>query len=127
MQYQPTQAYQPTYLNVMEIFVAQEVERQMAHLPKVVQNYIQPETVITTALVGLPRLYTHLEKGWQYQYQLAKQNLQLKIVESVRQALVSARYETFARLSDHEKQLYLQDWQKSAAQSWGVGVFKMMI
>ena len=79
------------YTNVMEVMVAEEVERQLAHLPPRVMRYIKPVEVETYALNRLPSLYASSEKGWQCQYDRAGRSMRQQVVESVRQAIAAVQ------------------------------------
>lgn len=106
---------QLTYLNVTKSFVTREVERQIELLPQQVQSYIRPDEVMARALDSLPPLYLPTqsktsEKGWHYQYQLAKHKLQAQVAEAVKQALIAIRYAVFMGLPKCEQIGYLESW-----------------
>ncbi|MEM0979788.1 MAG: late competence development ComFB family protein [Cyanobacteria bacterium P01_H01_bin.58] len=79
------------YVNVMENLVFEEAEQQLHGLPMRVRRYIRVEEVVTYALNRLPALYASSEKGWQYQRQLAQQDLRAKIQDAVRQGVVAVQ------------------------------------
>jgi len=79
------------YINVMESLVAQEVARQLQDVPTRVRQYIKLEEVVTYALNRLPALYASSERGWQYQRQLAKRDMQRQIKDAVRQAIAAVQ------------------------------------
>ncbi len=79
------------YINVMELLVAEEVEHQLRQLPTRVLRYIKAIEVETYALNRLPSLYAASEKGWQSQYQKAKQDLAKDIRGAVRQAIAAVQ------------------------------------
>lgn len=79
------------YINVMELLVAEEVEQQLRQLPTRVLKYVKPIEVETYALNRLPSLYAASEKGWQSQYQKAKQELVKDIRGAVRQAIAAVQ------------------------------------
>lgn len=81
----------PVYINVMESFVTQEVERQLKGLPERVCNYVKQTEVVTYALNRLPALYASSQKGWQYQCQVAERELQPQIQAAVRQAIAAVQ------------------------------------
>ncbi|MBE7383770.1 MAG: late competence development ComFB family protein [Leptolyngbya sp. SIO1E4] len=85
------QVEKSTYINVMESLVVQEVRQQLQHLPARVRRYIRVDEVVTYALNRLPALYASSEKGWQYQRQLAKRDLQKKTKAVVRQAIAAVQ------------------------------------
>ncbi|MEO1592323.1 MAG: late competence development ComFB family protein, partial [Cyanobacteria bacterium J06632_22] len=77
--------------NVMEVMVAEEVERQLAHLPPRVMRYIKPVEVETYALNRLPSLYASSEKGWQCQYDRAGRAMRQQVSDAVRQAIAAVQ------------------------------------
>jgi len=79
------------YINVMESLVAQEVEKQLQHVPARVRRYLKIEEVVTYALNRLPTLYASSEKGLRYQRQQAKLELHRQIDNAVRQALIAVQ------------------------------------
>ncbi|MEO0539497.1 MAG: late competence development ComFB family protein [Cyanobacteria bacterium P01_A01_bin.105] len=79
------------YTNVMEVMVAEEVERQIAHLPPRVMQYIKSVEVETYALNRLPSLYASSEKGWQCQYDRAGRSMRKQVSEAVRQAIAAVQ------------------------------------
>ena len=79
------------YTNVMEVMVAEEVERQLAHLPPRVMRYIKPVEVETYALNRLPSLYASSEKGWRCQYDRADRALRKQVGDAVRQAIAAVQ------------------------------------
>jgi hypothetical protein len=79
------------YINVMELLVAEEVEKQIAALPPRVLKYLKGIEVETYALNRLPALYASSEKGWQHQYEKAKRELRNQIKSAVRQALAAVQ------------------------------------
>lgn len=79
------------YINVMELLVAEEVERQLRQLPTRVLKYVKSIEVETYALNRLPSLYAASEKGWHSQYQKAKQELAKDISGAVRQAIAAVQ------------------------------------
>lgn len=80
-----------TYINVMEILVAEEVEVQLLALPARVLKYLKPMEVETYALNRLPALYASSEKGWEYQYEKARRELRNQIKTAVRQAVAAVQ------------------------------------
>ena len=77
------------YTNVMEVMVAEEVDRQLQHQPPRVLKYIKRDEVETFALNRLPALYASSEKGWQFQYDKASQTLHRQVADAVRQAIAA--------------------------------------
>ncbi len=85
--------YPPTtgYLNVIESLVAQEVERQLRHLPPHLVTYIRRDEVIAYALNRLPPMYATSIEGWQRQQRRAKSECLDRIVRAVRQGLAAVQ------------------------------------
>ncbi len=79
------------YVNIMEPLVAEEVDRQIAHLPRKLAHYVNRVEVITYALNRLPALYACSQKGMQLQTQRAKRDLRQQIQTAVRQGLVAVQ------------------------------------
>jgi hypothetical protein len=79
------------YRNVMEILVAEEVDKQVKTLQPRVLKYLKRVEVETFALNRLPSLYASSEKGWQHQYEKAKRELHNQIKNSVRQAFAAVQ------------------------------------
>jgi len=80
-----------SYINVMESLVAQEVEKQLQHVPPRIRRYLKMEEVVTYALNRLPTLYASSEKGLRCQRQQARRELHRQIENAVRQALVAVQ------------------------------------
>lgn len=79
------------YINVLEIIVIEEVERQIPKLSPHLVKYINPEQVIAYALNRLPSLYATSEEGWRRQQLKAKTELKNQIVMAVRQGLAAVQ------------------------------------
>ncbi|WOD39004.1 late competence development ComFB family protein [Nodosilinea sp. E11] len=79
------------YINVMELLVAEEVEKQLKTLQPRVLKYLKRVEVETYALNRLPSLYASSEKGWQHQYEKAKRELHNQIKGAVRQAFAAVQ------------------------------------
>ena len=80
-----------SYINVLEIIVIEEVERQIAKLPPHLAKYINPGQVIAYALNRLPALYATSEEGWRRQQLKAKTELKDQIIMAVRQGLAAVQ------------------------------------
>jgi len=105
-------AHRKLYVNVMELLVAEEVERQLQRLPERVAKYIKRAEVETFALNRLPALYASSEKGLQCQYDRASRELKSAVESSVRQAFAAVQVDPI-RLSqplhlDNEEEAVLQ-------------------
>ena len=72
--------------NVMEILVAEEVERQMKRFPSALLEYVKAVEVETYALNRLPPLYAASHEGLEYQKQRAIREFGDKIKTMVRHA-----------------------------------------
>ena len=79
------------YINVMEILVAEEVEKQVKGMPPRVLKYLKQVEIETYALNRLPSLYASSEKGWQHQYEKAERELHNQIKSAVRQAFAAVQ------------------------------------
>lgn len=79
------------YVNVMELLVAEEVERQIQQVPPRIQKYVKRFEVETYALNRLPALYASSEKGWQHQYEKAKHEMKSRIRGAVQQAMAAVQ------------------------------------
>ncbi len=78
-----------TYLNVMEVLVAEEVDKQQKQLPSKIAHYVNKSEAIAYALNRLPPLYATSQKGLQQQRLRATREMQPKIALAVRQALAA--------------------------------------
>ncbi len=97
------------HINVMELLVSEEVQRQTQALSPRVLKYLKAEEVETYALNRLPSLYASSEKGWQHQYEKAKHELCAQIKNAVRQAIAAVQVDPI-RLS---KPLKINDRQSA--------------
>lgn len=79
------------YVNVMEILVAEEVERQLRRLAPRVAKYVKRLEVETYALNRLPPLYASSEKGWEHQYEKARHSQRTQITKAVMQAMAAVQ------------------------------------
>lgn len=79
------------YVNVMEILVAEEVDRQLKRLAPRVSKYVKRLEVETYALNRLPPLYASSEKGWEHQYEKARQAHKPQITKAVMQAMAAVQ------------------------------------
>lgn len=84
-------AHRKLYVNVMELLIAEEVDRQLANLPERVSKYIKRTEVETFALNRLPALYASSEKGLQHQYDRALHEYKSQIFNAVRQAFAAVQ------------------------------------
>lgn len=79
------------YMNVMELLVSEEVEKQVKTMQPRMLKYLKRVEVETYALNRLPSLYASSEKGWQLQYEKAKRELHNQIKSAVRQAFAAVQ------------------------------------
>lgn len=79
------------YTNVMELLVSEEVDRQLKQLSPKVSKYVKRFEVETYALNRLPPLYASSEKGWEHQYEKAKQTHKAQIAKAVMQAMAAVQ------------------------------------
>lgn len=92
----------PTYLNlnainVMEILVLKEVDRQLERLTPNQAQYIKPVEVATYALNRLPSLYASSQEGLKYQFKRAKQEYKSQITIAVRQGIAAVQRDPLRR------------------------------
>jgi len=93
-----TQANQvPTYQNVMEVLVNEEVNRQMKQLPPKLADYINRVEVATYALNRLPPLYASSQEGRRHQRVRGKQEYNNQIATAVRQAFAAVQRDPLRR------------------------------
>jgi hypothetical protein len=79
------------YINVMELLVSEEVEKQLKTLQPSILKYLKRVEVETYALNRLPSLYASSQRGWQLQYEKAKRELHNQIKNAVRQAFAAVQ------------------------------------
>jgi len=79
------------YRNALEPLVAEEVERQLQHLPPQLVKYLQSEQIMAYALNRLPAMYATSIEGWQRQQLVAKNRFQNQIVVAVRQGIAAVQ------------------------------------
>lgn len=77
--------------NVMEMLVAEEVEKQIKSLPVKTAGYVKASEIVAYALNRLPCLYATSRKGWQRQWHRAKTELCQNIATAVRQAIIAVQ------------------------------------
>lgn len=93
------------YINVMELLVSEEVEKQVKGMHPRVLKYLKRVEVETYALNRLPSLYASSEKGWQLQYEKAKREFYNQIKSAVRQAFAAVQVDPIRS----SEPLHLQD------------------
>ena len=83
--------------NVMEILVAEEVDRQLRRCPSTLLDYVKAVEVETYALNRLPPLYAASQEGLEYQKDRARRDYGSNIQTTVRQALVAVQQDPLRR------------------------------
>lgn len=78
-----------TYLNVMEVLVDTEIEKQLEVYPTNLRNYINKIEVATYALNRLPSLYASSLLGKEQQKRIAQKKYKSQIHLAVRQAIAA--------------------------------------
>lgn len=73
--------------NVMEVLVAEEIERQMNRLPDNLKKFISPIEVATYALNRLPPLYASSQQGFNKQKVKGRSEHSVQITQEVRKGL----------------------------------------
>ncbi|HEY9887110.1 MAG TPA: late competence development ComFB family protein [Candidatus Obscuribacterales bacterium] len=118
-------AHQKLYVNVMEMLVAEEVDRQLNSLPDRVSKYIKRTEVETFALNRLPALYASSEKGLRHQYDRALHEYRQQILSAVRQAFAAVQVDPIRlsqplKLNEEEEAVLqaLRDLLKEPELTW---------
>jgi hypothetical protein len=75
--------------NVMEILVAEEIERQIVRLPSNIQKFINSVEVATYALNRLPALYASSQQGFNKQKLKGRSEYSVKITQEVRKGFAA--------------------------------------
>ena len=81
----------PQYLNITEVLVKREVDRQLEHLPPRVLRFIKRAEVETYALNRLPALYASSAQGLKFQQQRAQREIGNQLTTAVRQAIAAVQ------------------------------------
>ena len=77
--------------NVMEILVAEEIERQIVRLPSNIKKFINPIEVATYALNRLPALYASSQQGFNKQKLKGRAEHSVQITQQVRKGLAAVQ------------------------------------
>lgn len=77
--------------NVMEMLVADEIERQIVRLPSNIKKFINPIEVATYALNRLPALYASSQQGFNKQKLKGRSEHSVKITQEVRKGLAAVQ------------------------------------
>ena len=78
-----------THRNVMELLVAEEIERQIVRLPSNIKKFINPIEVATYALNRLPALYASSQQGFNKQKLKGRSQHSVKITQEVRKGFAA--------------------------------------
>ncbi len=84
-------------INVMEILVLMQVDRQLEKLPSNLAEYVKRVDVATYALNRLPCLYASSQEGLQHQVQRGKRKYREQIYTAVRQAMIAVQRDPLRR------------------------------
>lgn len=117
-----------THFNVMELLVAEEVDRQLQDIPPRLARYLKRSEIETFALNRLPALYAASEQGVHYQQVKAQQQLGAQITQAVRQALAAVQGDPLRASQPLQIKLpnpqadaaleLLQQWMQSPDLTW---------
>ena len=77
--------------NVMEVLVADEIERQIVRLPSNIKKFINPIEVATYALNRLPALYASSQQGFNKQKIKGRSEYSVKITQEVRKGFAAVQ------------------------------------
>jgi len=75
--------------NVMEVLVAEEIERQIVRLPSNIKKFVNPIEVATYALNRLPALYASSQQGFNKQKIKGRSEYSVKITQEVRKGFAA--------------------------------------
>lgn len=75
--------------NVMEVLVAEEIDRQIVRLPSNIRKFINPIEVATYALNRLPALYASSQQGFNKQKLKGRSEYSVKITQEVRKGFAA--------------------------------------
>lgn len=95
--------------NVMELLVADEIERQIVRLPSNIKKFINPIEVATYALNRLPALYASSQQGFNKQKLKGRSEYSVKITQEVRKGLAAVQQDLLRSstplLSENESEM----------------------
>jgi hypothetical protein len=95
--------------NVMEMLVADEIERQIVRLPSNIKKFINPIEVATYALNRLPALYASSQQGFNKQKLKGRSEHSVKITQEVRKGLAAVQQDLLRSstplLSENESEI----------------------
>ncbi|WP_019505757.1 late competence development ComFB family protein [Pleurocapsa sp. PCC 7319] len=75
--------------NVMEVLVAEEIDRQIGRLPSNIKKFINPIEVATYALNRLPALYASSQQGFNKQKLKGRSEYSVHITQQVRKGFAA--------------------------------------
>ena len=75
--------------NVMEVLVAEEIDRQIVRLPSNIRKFINPIEVATYALNRLPALYASSQQGFNKQKIKGRSQYSVNITQEVRKGFAA--------------------------------------
>ena len=75
--------------NVMEVLVAEEIDRQITRLPSNIRKFINPIEVATYALNRLPALYASSQQGFNKQKIKGRSQYNVNITQEVRKGFAA--------------------------------------
>ena len=75
--------------NVMEVLVAEEIDRQLLRFPENIRKFIKPIEVATYALNRLPALYASSQQGFNKQKVKGRSEHSVKITQEVRKGFAA--------------------------------------
>lgn len=78
-----------THRNVMEVLVAEEIERQIVRIPNNIRKFVKPIEVATYALNRLPALYASSQQGFNKQKLKGRSQYSVKITQEVRKGFAA--------------------------------------
>ncbi|WP_107670661.1 late competence development ComFB family protein [Cyanothece sp. BG0011] len=85
------------YVNIMELLVDEEIDKQLKFYPKQLKEYINKIEVATYALNRLPPLYASSAMGKEYQKRTGQQKYKSQITLAVRRALAAIERDPLKR------------------------------
>lgn len=77
--------------NVMEVLVADEIERQIVRLPNNIKKFVNKIEVATFALNRLPALYASSQQGFNKQKLKGRSEYSVKITQEVRKGFATVQ------------------------------------
>ncbi len=77
------------YVNVMELLVQEEIDKQLKFYPSSLKTYLNRVEVATYALNRLPPLYASSQIGKEQQIRLGKQKYKEQITAAIRRSLAA--------------------------------------